>query len=390
MCHLSPLLQLQETLLLASRRGDISTVNALLDDGVSPSCSNDRGDSCLHMGCAGGSVDVVQALLNACANVTSSDCLGRTCLHVVCETGGRAILRAILDSKSAHTRLNIDSLATGSITPLHLCAMLGHDQLARDLLVHGATVDLADAQGMSAVHHAASKGHLDVVNLLGEFDEDMLLLSLRDASGSTALHRAVECGHVKVVRTLLSFTHNPNLRNHAGLNCLDLCMQHLESKNGHRYGTPPFTRDENGVREEMASLLKTYGARHHAVKSDGRSIAFVETEIGSPDINKEERMARLGLRRKRVELPPSNKVVLADKDKDVGMDLEDMWSSTGDMESVERVGGTKSAGESDFVTYLDARSQCYYKYSLKTGESEWMTWEQSQEIGIQSSGVWHK
>ena len=85
--------KLQESLLLASRRGDISTVNALLDEGVNPSCSNDRGDSCLHMGCAGGSVDIVQALLDAQANIAASDVLGRTCLH------GKLFLIKLKDNK---------------------------------------------------------------------------------------------------------------------------------------------------------------------------------------------------------------------------------------------------------------------------------------------------
>ena len=112
--------KLQDSLLLASRRGDTETVRALLDDGVSPSCSNDRGDSCLHMACAGGCQDIVRLLLDACANVTASDVLGRTCLHVVCEVGSVELLQMILDRKDH--RVNINALATGSITPLHLCS----------------------------------------------------------------------------------------------------------------------------------------------------------------------------------------------------------------------------------------------------------------------------
>ena len=58
--------------------------------------------------------------------------------------------------------------------------------------------NIKDAQGYTPIHHASIKGHQEMINLLGEFDEDMILLSIRDASGSTALHHAVENGHIDI------------------------------------------------------------------------------------------------------------------------------------------------------------------------------------------------
>ena len=206
--------KLQESLLLASRRGDVTTVRNLLEDGVNPSCCNERGDTCLHMAVAGSSPSVIQLLLQACANISASDVLGRTCLHVVCETGNRKTLQVLLawcfDSIAVHNssknsttqsskspkspkrkQLDLNAFATGNITPLHLCAMLGHDELARDLLLQGASYLLSDSQGLTAIHHAAKCGHTDCVNLLCEYDEEMILMNLRDPSGQTALHHAV-------------------------------------------------------------------------------------------------------------------------------------------------------------------------------------------------------
>jgi ankyrin repeat protein len=232
--------KLEESLLLACRRGDVVTVRNLLNDNVSPSCCNERGDTCLHMAVAGSSVEVIELLLKFCANISASDVLGRTSLHVVCETGNQPVLLALLQhytasstaSSNRRATKDIDAVATGSITPLHLCGMLGHDVLAKELLLAGASFLVQDTQGMTALHHAAAAGHTDVVNLLGEHDEDMVLLSLRDSSGNTALHSAVSSGRLDTVKCLLGFTFNPNLRNDGGMNCMDIATSVMEPEEG--------------------------------------------------------------------------------------------------------------------------------------------------------------
>ena len=39
--------------------------------------------------------------------------------------------------------------------------------------------------------------------------------------------------------------------------------------------------------------------------------------------------------------------------------------------------------DSEWVTYLDSESQCYYEYNTINGESRWLTYEASQAIGIE-------
>ena len=312
-------------------------------------------------------------------------------LSVVCETGNYDILHTILTSKSSSKRLDVNALASGNITPLHLCAMLGNDQLAKELLIHGANLNIKDAQGYTPIHHASIKGHQEMINLLGEFDEDMILLSIRDASGSTALHHAVENGHIDIVKSLLSFTWNPNIINDAGQNCLDLATSTLEPKNGYRYMNHQTgdTRDENGVLEEMTVLLKSYGAIQHVV-SDGRSISFNEHELKSPNPNREKKMIAKRQRVGRTLVPPrksdvivSNYSKVVDKTVPAEQKLE-MIAEDQTQLHVPKVHFTEVEVREKEVIYLDSESQCYYKYSLVTGESEWLSYEENQNIGIQS------
>jgi ankyrin repeat protein len=61
-------------------------------------------------------------------------------------------------------------------------------------------VDVADANGWSALHHAAAKGHTTVVQLLLDA---RAAVNAAAADGCTALHRAACNGHTAVVQLLL-------------------------------------------------------------------------------------------------------------------------------------------------------------------------------------------
>jgi len=51
----------------------------------------------------------------------------------------------------------------GRFTPLHLASALGHREMVRTLLRHGASVDAKDSRGWSSLHWASCCLHLDVV-----------------------------------------------------------------------------------------------------------------------------------------------------------------------------------------------------------------------------------
>lgn len=87
-------------------------------------------------------------------------------------------------------------------TALMLAADAGHEEMARLLLEHGATVDLwTEDKGMTALMFAAAKGHASIVQLLLERGAN---LNAADDDGSTALILAVEGEHLEVVKLLLS------------------------------------------------------------------------------------------------------------------------------------------------------------------------------------------
>jgi ankyrin repeat protein len=86
-------------------------------------------------------------------------------------------------------------------TPLHVACEKGHVQVVKELVEHGADVDVKDKDGSSPLHWACAKGHLAVVNELLSRGAN---IEVEDIDGNTPLHLACANCHVAVVNELLS------------------------------------------------------------------------------------------------------------------------------------------------------------------------------------------
>lgn len=86
------------------------------------------------------------------------------------------------------------------MTPLHAASCKGHIEIVRDLLAHGAAVDVSNVWGASPLYVASSYGRVEAVRVLLDLGADVNVAS-RD--GKTALHAASQGGHVGVVHELL-------------------------------------------------------------------------------------------------------------------------------------------------------------------------------------------
>lgn len=75
-----------------------------------------------------------------------------------------------------------DAADPAGLTPLHWAADRGHLQVARLLLARGASVNARDTDGQTPLHYAASCGHTQVALLLVRAGADR---GARDADGET-------------------------------------------------------------------------------------------------------------------------------------------------------------------------------------------------------------
>jgi ankyrin repeat protein len=175
-------------LLYAARSGCTACVVAILDAGASIDTPNPDGVTPLMVAIDNFAFDTAALLLERGANPHAFDWWGRTALYVAADMstyGGRAgtqkpaaaataldVARALLAAGvNPNPQLNmhrpgrggnssrfVDDLLTTGATPL-LRAAIGHDvELVRELLAHGALVDLPNVMGVTPLMGAAGVG----------------------------------------------------------------------------------------------------------------------------------------------------------------------------------------------------------------------------------------
>jgi len=164
-------------------------------------------------GTAGAGADIKQAekeFMDALKNHTFDkipEILGRhpdlaTPLHIAALTGNAVEIDALL--KEGHADVNTKKVH--GYTPLHAAAFSGSVACIEKLLAAGATIDMKNNDGDTALHIAASLvaaslGHIDAVKKLLEKKADV---NATQKDGYTPLHVAAFSGSVACIETLLA------------------------------------------------------------------------------------------------------------------------------------------------------------------------------------------
>ena len=105
-------------------------------------------------------------------------------------------------------------------TPLHHAAQRGHEEIVELLLFRGADPDLQDYGGHTPLHRAATYGAAGAIDILLQYDS---ALDLRDDYGRTPLLLvARESGSAEAARTLLEHGADPDALDRFGASSLNL------------------------------------------------------------------------------------------------------------------------------------------------------------------------
>ena len=149
----------------------LSTVLPLIiEQGVDLNIKDDDGNTALHvviLAAAKGRPweDVLKWLLDHKLDPDAQNHEGRTALHVgiyQSEFDQQAgVMRQILESHP-----NLDVLDYQGMTLLHCAAIKGHIEIVQLLLERGSTVDLANRQDQTPLFYAVSRGRLKIVQML--------------------------------------------------------------------------------------------------------------------------------------------------------------------------------------------------------------------------------
>jgi len=134
----------------------------------------------------------------------------------------------------------------GDETPLHLTSRVGHIDVARLLIEHGADVAAQSEHGTTPLHLASFGGHVGLSRLLIEYGADA---AAQSNDGTTPLHRASFGGHADMARLLIE---------HGA----DAAAQSND-------GTTPLYAASFWGHIDVARLLLEHGANAEAQRDDG-------------------------------------------------------------------------------------------------------------------------
>eukprot|EP00163_Fabomonas_tropica_P021055 TRINITY_DN37008_c0_g1_i1.p1 TRINITY_DN37008_c0_g1~~TRINITY_DN37008_c0_g1_i1.p1 ORF type:complete len:862 (+),score=196.87 TRINITY_DN37008_c0_g1_i1:122-2707(+) len=158
-----------------------------------------------------GNKDFVIKALDKGIDVNSIDSNSWGALHHAMWSGHLEVVKVLMERGcDPGVSLPADGM-WGALAPIHLGASSGHTECIQVLLDHDSKQSSkVDGKNRTALHIAASAGHVDVVKLLTAVDVDsetgqvtpVPYLNAQDTNGDTALHCAVRARSVAAVTAL--------------------------------------------------------------------------------------------------------------------------------------------------------------------------------------------
>lgn len=179
----------------ATRNGDLTTVQHLIDHGADVNLINQYDASVLLIACKSGSLEIVQCLVSNSAFINYVDCYGYTALLIACKYGHIEIVKFLISHGA-----NIQVVTVEGDNIFSVCQH-GHFEILKYILYvssRGVDITLSWLSGDNLLWIAVSNGNLEMVNFL------FCICYCTDATkiikdGKSVVIIAAELGHLGIV-----------------------------------------------------------------------------------------------------------------------------------------------------------------------------------------------
>jgi ankyrin repeat protein len=187
---------LDEDWVRAVGKRDVAAIERLVKHGVDVNLSTADGKTALMLAAQQGRVDLIRALLDAGATINLTNTRGGTALMYAAVVGDPATVKLLLLRGAT-----INTQSSNGWTALMIAAVKGYDELVRLLLARGADPNLRDIYGWTPLMRAAYENRLTVVRAL--LASNATKVNVSNDNGATALHQAARRGHLQIVQLLI-------------------------------------------------------------------------------------------------------------------------------------------------------------------------------------------
>lgn len=197
---------------------------------------------------------------------------GDTPIHSAAALGNIDVLNEILSVAKQKDALDYQN-GEGE-TALIKAIINGHEECVKQILSEGASIKIMLPGEVSVFHVAADYGHLNILRILLEYDEELTTASINaltagDRRGFAPIHFAVSNNHIDCVELLLS--------KNADIRCRTTCSPHKAS-------TPLHIAAVKNHTEITKLLLKYDKTTVHEVNSMGWYPLHTASHHGSRDV----------------------------------------------------------------------------------------------------------
>ncbi|KAK8735541.1 hypothetical protein OTU49_005432 [Cherax quadricarinatus] len=232
--------------LAACAAGDKQEVLRLLEKGADIDTANVDGLTALHAACIDDNLDMVEFLVEQGTDVNKGDMEGWTPLHATASCGFNSIAKFLIDRGADLSLVNNDGdLAIDIADSDEMESLLQREIEAKGIDCESCRNEeerrmLEDAQmwlssgyladrphpktGAVALHVAAAKGYIKVMNLLLEAGAE---INVQDLDGWTPLHAAAHWGQREAVEILCENMADMDIRNFVGQSAFDVADSSL-------------------------------------------------------------------------------------------------------------------------------------------------------------------
>ena len=207
-------------LMLSCWKGNVNTVNVLLEAGAYPNIADVDRNTCLQRlvihAC---SIEVLQTIIDHGALVNATNKKGCTALMMACQKGNADGIILLLKSRADLNIADADGHTCLQCLVLHGCSV----GLLQTIIDHGTLVNATNKKGHTALMMASQQGNIDGITLLLKAGADS---NIADVDGNTCLQCFIfhKCS-TEVLQTIIDHGVDVDATNKNGVTALMMASE---------------------------------------------------------------------------------------------------------------------------------------------------------------------